>query len=272
MPINNANYDQTGISDNTQLGKGGPRVKVESGVVAHRSPDDTGYVITRGDHPIGPNDYVTKFYLETRADVRVSGQIDGTSPPAAGVQGRIFICTTAGGGFTLKGLYYDDGASWQAIVVTDGLTMVVTTDLTGGTDEYTGDHLYQWDATGATWIDLGSAPALTKVVNFERVTLDYTNVGNNTIITVPGNGTVFEVRVNVTQVFDGTTPEVKVGDGTDDDRLMETIHNDLEALSLYYVFNDYEYGSPTDVILNLAIGGTPTQGQLVATVFYGIAP
>jgi hypothetical protein len=43
-----------------QLGLQGPQLKNNAGVVEVRDPTDTGFVITRGADPVGPNDYVTK--------------------------------------------------------------------------------------------------------------------------------------------------------------------------------------------------------------------
>ncbi len=254
-------YGVTGIGGNVELGKGGPRIKDSSGVIEHRNAADDGYVIARGDHPVGDNDLVTKRYLETRADVQVTGQINGGSPPGV-VQGAVYIVTTAGGGYSLKELYYGGASSWELITVPEGLTIVVTDALTGGTDEYEADTVYVWDEDGSTWVKIGPSVSVTGVEKNERVTIDYTDVGNNNVGSpIPINGIVNKVIVNVTQAFNGTTPLLNIGDAGDPDRLMDEIEIDLETVGRYVVDAYHLYGSATQVVAALAIGGSPTAGQ-----------
>lgn len=255
------NYGQTGLAGTVELGKGGSKIKDSSGVVELRNNADSAYAIVRGDHPVGDNDLVTKRYLETRADVQVTGQINGGSPPAV-VPGAVYIVTTAGGTYALKELYYGGAAAWEAITVPEGLTVVITDALTGGTDEYEADTIYVWDEDGSTWVKVGPSADVTGVEKNERVTIDYTDVGDNNVgSAVPTNGIVNKVLVNVTQAFNGTTPALKIGDVGDDDRLMAVAEVDLTTVGRYVVDCYHLYGSATQVLANLAIGGTPTAGQ-----------
>jgi hypothetical protein len=264
-------YELTGIGTNVELGKRGPRLKNSSGVIEHRNQADDGYVIVRGGHPVNDNDLVTKFYLETRADVRVTGQIDGGSPPAAGTPGRVFICTTAGGVYTLGYLYRDDGAQWVEIVPAEGLTVVVTDDLSGGTEEYTGDHAYLWDEDTTSWIDLGPSVSAVGVVKTARANFTYSDVGANLVVTAPANAVITKVILNVTQAWDASGVSAEVGDATDPDRHMSADGNDLAKVGVYVVDCGYLYGVSTAVNLTLANnGGTPTQGQARVIVHYDI--
>lgn len=256
-------YGMVGIGPNVELGKDGVRVKDNAGVLEARDNADANYVIMRGGHPVGENDLVTLRYLRTRADVRVTGQIDGGSPPAAGTPGRVFICTTAGGVYNLKSLYYDNGATWEEIVPGEGLTIQVTDDLTGGTDEYVADHHYIWDADGSTWLDLGPNPGETETVKGKPITLLHTDIGANLIKNVPSGAYAVRVKVNVTQVFDGTNPYLEVGDAADPDRHMTSTQQNLGKVGLYKTEALYLYGVATDVNATLTIGGAPTQGQCV---------
>jgi hypothetical protein len=254
-------YGVTGIGGNVELGKAGPRIKDSSGVIEHRNAADSAYAITRGAHPVGDNDLVTKRYLETRADVSVTGQINGGSPPAV-VPGAVYIVTTAGGGYSLKELYYGGAAAWEAITVPEGLKIVVTDALTGGTDEYEADTVYVWDADGATWVMIGPAPGVTGVEKNERLTIDYTDVGDNNLGSpIPINGIVNKVIVNVTQAFNGTAPLLNIGDAGDADRLMDEVEIDLTTVGRYVVDCYHLYGAATQVLANLAIGGSPSAGQ-----------
>ncbi len=264
------NYGLIGVGSIVQYGKTGPKLKNNSGVFEHRNTADDDFVIARGAHPIADNDFVTKYYLETRADVIVTGQIDGGSPPSPATPGRIFICTTTGGTYTLKYLYRDTGAAWVEIVPIEGMRISVTDALTGGTDEYDADHLYMWDEDGSVWIDLGPAPSSSEVVKAAALAFDYQDTGVNLIKNVPNGCTLTKTKVNVTQTFDGTTPVAKIGDTADDDRHMEETENDLEVVGLYVTENMYLYGAATNVDITVTIGGTPTQGTARALIEYAL--
>ena len=262
------NFDQTGLGPNVKLGKNGARVvSTDGAVIEARNNADDAFAILRADHPINDHDVVTKRYLETRADVRTSGQIDGGSPPAAGTQGRVFVCTTAGGTFNLNHLYYDTGGEWQVLPLDAGLTMAVTTALTGGTIEFEDDSKYIWDADTTVWKFIGSAGIATGV-QVASVDLDYTEVGPKLLRSIPGSTRIPKILVIVTQIFNGTTPELSIGDSVDPDRLVTESHVDLTSLGVYEIVPGYLYGAATDIIINLSIGGAPSTGQAAIYMEY----
>lgn len=254
-------YGVTGVSGNVELSKGGARLKNNSGAVEHRNSADDDFAIARGAHPVGDNDLVTKRYLETRADVRVTGQINGGSPPAV-VSGAVYIVTTAGGGYSLKELYYGGASSWEAITVVEGLRIAITDALTGGTDEYQADTVYVWDEDGSDWVMVGPVPSVPGMVRNERATIAYGDTGDNNVgSAVPTDGIVESITVNVTQAFNGSSNDLKVGDSGDDDRHMTVDEVDLETVGKYIVHLYHRYGALTQVVANLAVGGSPTAGQ-----------
>jgi len=102
--------------------------------------------------------YVSQTWLDSHVGVAVTGQINGGSPPAAGVADRIYLCTTAGGSYTLKYLYRDTGSAWEEIVPVSAQIIGVEIDLAGGTDEYAANTAYMWDVNGATWAIIGPVP------------------------------------------------------------------------------------------------------------------
>lgn len=266
------NHNLNGIAQQVELGKRGPKIQgASSSIIEARNNLDTDYAIIRGDHPVNENDLVTKKYLETRADVRVIGQIDGTAPPAPAALGVIYICTTSGGIYTEDYLYRSTGSSWEEIIPSDGMTIVITIDLTGGNVEYTGDHLYLWDEPTTTWKDLGRAPNLTAVVATVAFPFSYVNSGVNPIITLPENVIVSRVQLNVEVSWNDVLPGVQIGDSIDPDRFMEEKHSDLNIVDLYYVMTHHLYGSSTEILLTLNNNGaTPVQGQATASIHYDI--
>ena len=58
------NYGLTGIASDAQLGKGGPRVKNDSGVVQHRNSVDSAFARTQGATPVVGDDLTTKDYVD----------------------------------------------------------------------------------------------------------------------------------------------------------------------------------------------------------------
>lgn len=267
----NHRYDLEGISGSVELGKGGSRIKSDGGILQARNNADTDLVRLQAATPTAEDDVVTKKYLETRANVIVTGQIDGGSPPAAGTQGRVFVCTTTGGAYTEKNLYYDNGTSWEEIVPQEGLVIKVTDDLTGGNIEFDADHLYMWDADGSTWVDLGPAPSVTKVVRGEWISIDYTDTGANLIDTVPANSMAVVTKVNVTQVWDSASPVGEIGDATDPNRLAEDKDINLKKVGVYETGPCHLYGSSTAINFTLTDAGSPTQGQALVYIEYALA-
>lgn len=248
-------YDVNGLSGTVELGKGGPKVKNSSGAVEARNNADNAYAVVRADHPVGPNDVVTLKYLQTKGDVTVLGQIDGSSPPAASVEGRMFVCTTTGGTYTVNYLYYDTGVAWEEVIPAEGLSIVVTDALTGGTVEFSADHAYLWNLDGTAWVDIGpsAAASLAKIVKTREASLAFgTSSPVNIGTTVPQYGRVLRVYVNVTQAFNGTAPTVKVGDGSDDDRYMTIAENDLKNTGVYVVDTFYMVPAETQILATYA--------------------
>lgn len=264
-------YGQKGVASDVELGKGGPRVIVDTGVPKVTQNDGATLEEFKGAAPTTADSFATKEYVDTRAGAPVTGQIDGGSPPSPS-DGVLYICTTAGGSFTEKYLYYRKASAWVEKVPVEGQSIHVTDALTGGNQEYLADHIYVWDADNTEWDDIGPAAAATKTLKSERLSFDYTDTGvNNVGAALPAAAKVHAVKLNVTQLFDGTTPVVKVGDAVDDDRHMTEAENDLTEVGLFQTEVSHLYGSGTQVTATVTIGGVPTQGTAELEVIYSIA-
>lgn len=265
------NYDQSGIGTNVEIGKRGPRIKDSSGVIEHRNQADSDFVVVRGAHPVDDNDFVTKRYLETRSGASVTGQIDGGSPPAAGSAGRLFVCTTTGGVYTVNYLYRDNGVSWDEIIPPEGMTINITDALTGGAVEFLGDHVYLWDLDTTSWSDIGPGAAETKLVKAVSISLAYTDVGTVPLVSVPANAVVSKLVVNVTQAWDSSLPTVIIGDAGDTDRFVESKDVDLNKVGIYVVTELHLYSVLTAVNIILDNNtATPTQGAARVGIEYAL--
>jgi len=269
--MSSKHYDVNGVSSTVELGKSGAKIRsVTDGstkAVEARNSADNAYVKVRADHPVDPNDVVTLRYLQTKGAVTVIGQINGGSPPAAGVTGRVYVCTTTGGGYTVKYLYYDNGATWDEIIPPEGLSIMVTDALAGGTIAFSADHAYLWDADGSTWVDIGPAAAtsLAKIVKTREVDLVFGSAGSLNVGTViPIYGRILRVCINVTQAFNGTAPTLTVGDGSDADRFMTVDENNLKSLGCYWIDTFYMMPSETQITATY-VADSSSQGA--ATIF-----
>lgn len=269
MSAESKKYGVSGIGSTVELGKAGPKAKNSSGVVEFRNNADNAYAIVRGDTPVADNDLATKAYVDKKAGMIVSGQINGGSPPAAGTLGRVFVVTTTGGAYTEKELWRDNGSAWEKLTLTDGMTVGIADALTGGNIEFLANHVYQYDEDTATWKDIGPSSATTSTMKSKWITITYTNTGANAICTVPANAQVVRAKVRVTQAFNGTSPSLIIGDAGDTDRHMEAIHVDLTTVGLYEVDLLYLYGSSTAVNATLAVTGSPSTGQCTVELEYG---
>jgi hypothetical protein len=262
-------FGLNGIGSNVKVGKGGPRVKANAGVVELRNALDNGFAVVLAADPIGLDDVVTKRYLETRANVIVTGQIDGNAP-AAVVNGAVYIATTTGGTFTAGRLYFGENATWNEITPVEGLTVSITDSLTGGTLTFQGDHRYLWDADGAVWVDLGPAPAETRNVKTHRASLAFGSAGTVNIGSVlPTGAIVNKILVNVTQAFNGTASTVSFGVSGAVAELGSAAESDLATVGLYAIECYKQYNSNEQLIATYVADGA-TAGAASVEVFYSL--
>jgi hypothetical protein len=265
------NYGLGGVGSSVELGKGGARVKNSSGVVEARNNADNAYAKIRADHPTGMNDVVTLQYLKTKGDVVVTGQIDGGAPPAAGTPGRVYVCTTTGGGYTVNHLYFDNGASWDDVGPAEGQSMAVTDALSGGAVTFLADHAYLWDTDGTVWVDLGpSAGSASKHLVQRTVDIIHTSGAVNVGAEVSANGRVLTISINVTQAFNGTAPTLTVGDAGDADRFATVDESNLKEAGLYRLDVSHLYSVLTQVTATVVPDGS-SAGAANITLTYAEA-
>lgn len=262
-------YGLSGIGSNVQLGKGGPRVKDNSGVLEAKNAADNAYAVLRAAAPVGDNDLVTKKYLETKSHVIVTDQLDGGAPssPADGV---VYIVTTAGGTYSLKELYRREAGAWVAVSLFDGLTISISSPLAGGTDSYTmGRWMYDLDTT--SWILVGPVSDISKVHRSEVLNLAFgSGASENIGSQIPANAIVTKVVVNVTQAFDGTAPTLDIGDAGDTDRFMGNAEIDLKTVGVYISDVHYLYGALTQALATYAADASAA-GQAAILLEYRLA-
>lgn len=264
-------YGLGGLKGSVELGKGGARVRNNGGVIESRNNADDALAVMRAAAPVNDDDLVTKKYLETRAQTIVTGQINGGAPPVV-VAGAIYVCTTAGGGYSIDRLYRGEGGNWVDIFggnPPEGLVMKVTDNLTGGTHEFLGDHLFIWDEDNTEWDDIGPDPYSYNYIKTVKGTLTWDAPGTvNLGLPVPTGSIVLRVIAFVEEVFDGDVNTLTVGDAGDADRHMTTDENDLTVIGKYLTDQYYNVTANFQITATLVVTGTPSAGTVHVIVEY----
>lgn len=123
-----------------------------------------------------------------------------------------------------------------------------------------------------TAIDTDVAAALLSNVESRVVALAYTDTGDNNLGAVlPAGANVIAAFVQVGTLFDGTTPVLKIGDAVDDDGVMLTTDNDLTTVGLYTKAQITNFASSAQLLANLTIGGSPSQGACDIVILFSRA-
>lgn len=258
--------------------KGGPLLRNVSGVIEARNATDSAYAIVRGATAVGNNDLAPKAYVDTAIDTDIAAALqdttfqDSTDPTKEATLDLSGITTATERTIVIPDTditlcdavdpIFNDGTDQtkQANLVLSGIT-------TGNNRALT---VPDKDITLVGTVDI--AAALLSNVEARLVQLAYTDTGDNNIgSAVPDGATFVIVLVQVTTTFDGTTPVLIVGDSGDDNRFMVTTDNDLTTAGLYQKAVIYSFSGATQVIANLTIGGTPSQGACDVVLLFGRA-
>lgn len=244
------NYGIDGLGALVELSKGGANIKNNAGVIEARNNADSALAIIRALDPVGPNDVITKQYMEAHAAIAVIGNIydSGASTPAstqftgAGQEGKIAICNESVGSFTATYLYRLDtwltdvaSSTWTEIVPSEANQMAISDTSSGGTPTYTAEHVYVYDADGGTWVDAGSAYTANKINKHFRAALAFGTSSPLAIGTPPANSIVSKLIVDVTEAFDGTAPTLNIGTAGTADLYMDETEIDLTTIGTYIV-------------------------------------
>lgn len=263
------NFGLSGVGSTIQLGKAGPKLKNNSGAIEAKNAADNAFAVFRVGNPVGLDDAVNRRYIETRANVIVTGQINGSSPPAV-VSGVTYLCTTTGGTYTAGRLYFGENAVWNEIIPQEGLTISVTDALTGGTLTFAADHRYLFDSDSGNWVDIGPAPAETKLIKAVRTTLAFNSAGTVNIgSALPTNATVSKILVNCTQAFNGVSPTVTFGVAGQVAELGAANESDLTTTGVYVIDCFKTYVSNEQLIATY-VAGISSTGAASIEVHYSI--
>lgn len=200
-------YGLTGVANKIELGESGRNIKNGAIGIEIRDATDTNYaelLIADGtQNNSAINKKQLEAYVQSYGQPSVVKQMNGSEP--AGIEGEIAIVTTAFTTHNLKELYRYNGTMWVKLNVTEGMRIVVTDNLIGGTDTYIGDHLYLYDADNNNWIVVGTTVVVNNVIKTSRINLNYDSNSSLILTSIPNNSAIKKISVNVLTAFNGTT-------------------------------------------------------------------
>ena len=142
----------------------------------------------------------------------------------------------------------------------------------GGDGEYRMYIANQADPSSASHLTLiGTADSATTDSGTYTTTIDY-SMGTGSVVlgNISQGSKITSVTIDVTTNFDGTGPEITVGDSGDVDRLMTADESDLIDTGVAYESTpNYIYTNATDtnILAYLTVNGA-TQGELTVTVTF----
>ena len=264
------------IGDIFQLGKAGPNIKNNSGVVQLRNDDDSAFARVQGADPTADQDFVTRKFLDTiKGSVIVAGQADcSVSLPTNTATRRYVVVTTAGSGAVLGDLLYDDGSSsgnMTIVAKANGRIISVLTALSGGTISFDADSQYTWDDDGSSgstqWVKTGDIASLTGPMRVVRYAIDNSASQDSTFV-LPTNARVLQCDLEITTAYSGGAT-IEIGTTADGNLFMESTDNvPQNDGNVYSVPQDTDSGAAS--VVRTTVGNTPAAGAGVVTVIFTV--
>lgn len=125
-------------------------------------------------------------------------------------------------------------------------------DQSGHTDEF-----LKTDGSAADWAPV---PGGSIEAPFEELSFSYGDAPQ-VIYGAGANKTIYSIQLIIAVAFNGTAPEITIGDAGDNDRLLTAAKNDPAQIGTYEVYPNYAYGAGTDVYLYITPGAGASAGS-----------
>lgn len=254
-----------------QIGRSGPNIKDNSGVVEIKNSDDSALAVIRFATPVADTDGVNKLYADSIVKpVRILRQADCTSalPNNTAVRGWVVV-STAGTGAVIGDLLYDDGSStgtMSIVAKVEGRVIATTDALAGGTATFDADSVYIWDEDGSAWVKIGDIGSLTGAIREIRYVLD-TTASQDSASQIPANARLVSSDVKITTPYSGGAT-ITVGSTSTATLCQAATDNNPQAAATYSVEHEDTAWEGTASVVRTAISGTPGAGAGVCTVRY----
>lgn len=252
-----------------QIGKSGPNIKNNSGVIEFRNNADNDFAVVRtkqiqsgaslSDIPTLLDAYGIVPFIEY--------SFNGASAPSAGTNTNKFgFCHTTGGAYTAGDVVYDNGAVLIKMNVVKHLT---TKSAVTGTISLIANGFYSKD--GSSWVlkgdGSGTATGMEQVI---ALSYTYSSLNVDSTTSIPSGAKVTRVENVVTTAFNGTSPtiEVKVN-GSTPLTVMGTTLSDLKTVNQYQQLEIAEVGASNAGVVRASVtSSSSTAGAGTVYVFY----
>jgi hypothetical protein len=231
------------ISSIFRLKKGADQIilKNNSGVLEFKDKDDAVYIVTRGAHPVLPNDFVTLGYIQDiEGWLEVSRQADCTSaiPNNTSAAGYVVV-TTAGSGVDMGSILRDNGLDdsqpMDVLVPRTGRTIITTVALSGGTVALDADSGYTWDGEAGTpyWKKVFDIGSVTGALRSIKMTIG-TDASYTSTALIPASNLIDKIKIHISTAYSASAT-AKIGYTEDDDALLATTDIELQETGDYLI-------------------------------------
>lgn len=175
------------------------------------------------------------------------------------------------GQIVLNAAATESGASWKTVIqnATSGQTIDWTLSLppTAGSP----GQVLQTDGSGnSTW---ASAASTTACLTYVTHTIHFNDTSPEAFFTLPANATVREIDINVTTVWNGTSPSISLGVSGTPSKFMPSTNVDLTVVG-GYTTTACKYlatvGTTQALIITFAPGTGGTTGVAIVTLAYTV--
>lgn len=156
------------------------------------------------------NNIVSLLDLQGRIAL-IQYDFDGASPPAPGDNTNKFgFCHTTGGSYTAGDILYDPGSVALVVMPFEVCRHITTTSAVTGTISFIANGLYAQESL-RTFVLKGDGGS-TSTGQMRSISVAYAHdaIAPVSTTSIPANAKIYNVRNDVTEVFNGTAPTVAV--------------------------------------------------------------
>ena len=254
-------------------GPAGPGINNNSGVLEAKNSANNALAVFRGATPSGDDDFATKAYVdEAFKPLIVTAQANAVSALITNTSTEHYIVvstpgTSAAAAYLAGCVLWDDGSGTGNVAIlgpTDGVSIVVTTALSGGTFTFNANTQYVWD--GYVWSSL--APSIAGVINCVDFTIG-TSAAQSSTTVIPAGAVILSAKVKVTTPYSPTTT-IAIGQTGTTGLLQATTDNFPTLAGEYHADQRTAWGATPYAVL-VTVGNSPGAGAGVVTVVYSSA-
>lgn len=267
------NYNLGAVAGDVQHGRRGPRTIADGANLKVTEADGTTLTQIAIGAPAVQDDAANAKYVRERV-VKTDTGFDGASVPAPATStGEYIICATAGGAYSIGDLAYDDGVAVTRVVASEGRLVAVTDAITAFDINFDADSVYIWDDDGSVWVKIGNIGSLSGGIRQITVPVTFADDGTpvDSTAEIPANANVVSCRVDVTEVFNNTTPTISVGIAGGVSDFQATTDNDTEEVAAFVKDQDTDIGGSAEAVRVTVTAVDADQGIATITVNYVLA-